>query len=251
MNEKIQTTVDDLVKMLLGSIGEPPYNYSTMLKTVSQVEALIFTFKDNLHDVPDITINISGDEEVPATWMPPPPAPTADVATKQKRTRRIKPEITEPEEPAPVEEAPTPEEDVFVADPMNGLKNPFSDTAGSRLMFKFPNLNALTAPQDPQKVVVDHKTAWEIVLQYAKNTQVAQIEKGSAHGKPLAVAAIKRLGGSRIGDVPPAKWGELVDMFEAIAKADLTDAPEMEATDAAGYEKLLKGVLAGRYDTSL
>ena len=131
---------------------------------------------------------------------------------------------------------------------VSDLKYPFEgETQGKLLLFKYPGLASATTPQDPQKVVSEHKGAWDIVQNYAKGSQSAQIEKGNSHGNPLAKAAIRSQGGSRIGEVAPAKWGVLVDLFDAIAKADLSSAPDLQSTDLAGYDKLLKKIASGAF----
>jgi len=175
------------------------------------------------------------------------PVVEAPVVEAPKRTRRTKAEIEAAK--APVEavvETAVEEEEPAAEMHVSDLQYPFEgETQGKLLLFKYPGLAQDMTPQDPQKVVSTHKSAWDIVQNFAKGSQSAQIEKGNSHGNPLAKAAIRSQGGTRIGEVAPAKWGVLVDLFDAIAKADLSSVPDMQSTDTAGYDKLLKKVASG------
>ena len=90
---------------------------------------------------------------------------------------------------------------------VSDLKYPFEgETQGKLLLFKYPGLASATTPQDPQKVVSEHKGAWDIVQNYAKGSQSAQIEKGNSHGNPLAKAAIRSQGGRKSLQIIEGSW---------------------------------------------
>ncbi|MDD5370678.1 MAG: hypothetical protein PHQ40_16470 [Anaerolineaceae bacterium] len=222
-----QQHVDSAIQALLAEAGQPPYNSEQLWTLANRLDHLSWA----KYEPPT--------EETEAA-----PAQVNDgAAPTTKRTRRTKEQIAADEAAAQAQSAPAP---VAPAAPAPVAPAPVApaptptqaggQTPGEQLLFRFPNLASLTAPQDAQQVKIDHKAAFDIVQEHAKTAVSAQFAKGNAHGNPLAKAAARACGGDKIATVPPARWGALINYYVAIERADLTG---VAATDEAGYDHIL------------
>jgi hypothetical protein len=225
---KLNALLDAAVALVIQELGQPPYRAGDLYKTANRLENFA---------------NIKASDGIPAeveavdAFVAEPSAVTTQPPAEepQKRTRKSKevPPAEKPEVAAAVESA-------------KAAKAAAEATPGQQLLQRFPELAALTDPQDPVKVRADHATAFTVVTDCARAAVGALVAKGSAHGNPLAKAAARALGGDKIASVPPAKWGNLVDLYAVIRVSDPANIPDnLSSDDDAGYDAALKKLVAG------